>query len=110
MCDKVICRGLVCNARPLSRLRRRRFVVDSMLEGLARLLRLYGVDAAGLPADVKDCPSRERWRVHRALVEAAEGEGRVVLTKDRIFIRKRWVGAHDRHAEGRASTRMQTAG
>ena len=71
---------------------RPRFAVDSMLEGLARLLRLYGVDAAGVPGEVRDARTAERWRVHRALAALAEEEGRVVLTKDRGFLRAKFTG------------------
>ena len=60
-----------------------------MLEGLARLMRLYGVDAAGLPPELRDVRTSERWRAHREMVEAAEREGRVVLTQDRAFVRAR---------------------
>ena len=56
---------------------------DVMTEGLARQLRMCGIDAAA----VTDLQTRgPRHLVHRALVEAAEAEQRVVLTCDRLFI------------------------
>lgn len=56
---------------------------DVMTEGLARQLRMCGVDAAAMTDLLTGGP---RHMVHRALVEAAETEQRVVLTCDRLFI------------------------
>lgn len=53
-----------------------------MAEGLARQLRLCGFDAESL-AGMEKLP---RHAIYRAMVERAEGEGRVVLTRDRTFI------------------------
>ena len=54
-----------------------------MTEGLARQLRMCGIDAAAVTDLQTGGP---RHIVHRALVEAAESEQRVVLTCDRLFI------------------------
>jgi uncharacterized protein len=60
------------------------FLADVMLQGLARQLRLWGFDAEAL-----ECVSKtERHLVHRQLVERAEIEGRVILTRDAIFMRR----------------------
>lgn len=60
------------------------FLADVMLQGLARQLRLWGFDAEAL-----ECVSKtERHSVHRQLVERAELEGRVILTRDAIFMRR----------------------
>ena len=56
---------------------------DVMTEGLAKQLRMCGIDAAAVTDLQKGGP---RQTVHRALVEAAETEQRVVLTCDRLFI------------------------
>jgi uncharacterized protein with PIN domain len=60
------------------------FLTDVMLQGLARQLRLWGFDA-----ESAECVSKsERHIVHRKLVERAELEGRVILTRDAIFMRR----------------------
>ena len=56
---------------------------DVMTEGLAKQLRMCGIDAAAVTDLQKGGP---RHIAHRALVEAAETEQRVVLTCDRLFI------------------------
>lgn len=52
--------------------------------GLARQLRLLGIDAE----DVATVPKTQRHAVHRMLVERAEEEGRVILTSDKLFCRR----------------------
>jgi uncharacterized protein len=66
-----------------------RFVLDVHLGTLARRLRLVGVDAAYVN-DVGD----------DALIEQANAERRVLLTKDRGLLRRRalWLGAYVRGA------------
>lgn len=60
------------------------FLADVMLQGLARQLRLWGFNAEAV-----ECVSKtERHIVHRQLVERAEIEGRVILTRDAIFMRR----------------------
>ena len=60
------------------------FLADVMLQGLARQLRLWGFDAEAL-----ECVSKtERHIMHRKLVERAQQEGRVILTRDVIFMRR----------------------
>lgn len=61
-----------------------RFLADVMCHGLARQLRLWGVDAEAVAC----VAAAERHRVHRALVERAAAEGRVILTRDAIFMRR----------------------
>lgn len=58
------------------------FIADVMAQGLARQLRLLGFDAEQL--DV--APKGQRHGAHRALVERAEAEDRVILTADRQFV------------------------
>jgi uncharacterized protein with PIN domain len=60
------------------------FIADVMLQGLARQLRLWGFDAESVAVVSKT----ERHVVHRQLVERAEVEGRVILTRDAIFMRR----------------------
>ncbi|KAK9807091.1 hypothetical protein WJX73_003555 [Symbiochloris irregularis] len=62
-----------------------KFACDVMVEGLARQLRLCGVDAVCPDA----VPKRHRHLVHRWLVSKAEENERVVLTADRGFIAAR---------------------
>ena len=50
-----------------------KILVDNMLEGLARGLRLFGVDAA-----VVELP-----RTHASVAARCEAEGRVLATRDR---------------------------
>jgi len=60
------------------------FLADVMLQGLARQLRLWGFNAEAV-----ECVSKsERHIVHRQLVERAEIEGRTILTRDAIFMRR----------------------
>ncbi|GAB4821276.1 hypothetical protein N2152v2_008322 [Parachlorella kessleri] len=59
-----------------------RFICDVMTEGLARQLRMVGFDAESLAARDKT----QRHAIYRCLVERAEEEGRVVLTRDQTFI------------------------
>ena len=58
-----------------------KFLVDVMLYGLARQLRLWGIDAEALPTLDKS----QRHVAHRRMVEVAEEERRVILTKDVTF-------------------------
>lgn len=62
-----------------------KFICDVMLHGLARQLRLWGVDCDIAPT----LPKSERYLTHRRLVEIAEDQGRVILTKDTtLYARK----------------------
>ncbi|KAA6428680.1 MAG: hypothetical protein FRX49_01555 [Trebouxia sp. A1-2] len=60
-----------------------RFICDVMTEGLAKQLRLYGVDAAAVQTKGKG----SRHLVYRQMVDVAQAEERVILTCDRTFIR-----------------------
>ncbi|KAI3425010.1 hypothetical protein D9Q98_008392 [Chlorella vulgaris] len=60
-----------------------RFLVDTMADGLAKQLRLCGFDAESLQATLEKAP---RHTIYRVMVERAEEEGRVILTRDRTFI------------------------
>ncbi len=60
------------------------FLADVMCQGLARQLRLWGVNAEA----VECVAATQRHRVHRALVERAATEDRVILTRDAIFMRR----------------------
>lgn len=62
-----------------------RFICDVMLYGLSRQLRLWGIDCESLPT----VPKCQRHLSHRKLVEQAEEEQRVILTKDTIFYDRR---------------------
>eukprot|EP00890_Picochlorum_soloecismus_P002392 jgi/Picsp_1/3153/NSC_05993-R1_probable exonuclease mut-7 homolog len=62
-----------------------RFICDVMLYGLSRQLRLWGIDCESLPTLSKF----QRHLSHRKLVEQAEEEQRVILTKDTIFYDRR---------------------
>jgi uncharacterized protein with PIN domain len=73
------CAGGAAGAPPAAPVR---FLADVMLAGLARQLRLWGVDAEA--AEVAAAGARHV--THRALVERASAEGRVILTRDRGFI------------------------
>ena len=55
-----------------------RFLSDVMLHGLARQLRLWGIDSESFPV----MPKSERHVAHRRLIELAEKDHRVILTKD----------------------------
>jgi uncharacterized protein len=59
-----------------------RFLCDVMAQGLARQLRLWGFDADAIPTTSKD----HRPAVYRAMVERADEERRVILTKDKAFV------------------------
>lgn len=61
-----------------------RFLADVMVLGLARQLRLWGFDAEA----VDTVPKNQRHLVHRSLVERSQAEGRVILTRDTIFIQR----------------------
>ncbi|BDA45672.1 probable exonuclease mut-7 homolog at N-terminal half [Coccomyxa sp. Obi] len=63
-----------------------RFACDVMTEGLARQLRLCGLDATSAPEFGKN----ERFKAYRHLVTSAEEEGRVILTADTTFLRARY--------------------
>ncbi|WP_067670347.1 Mut7-C RNAse domain-containing protein [Nocardia miyunensis] len=71
--------GLLTRVRPRP-LRDPRFIVDVNLGGLARLMRLMGLDAR-CPWDADDT----------ALAEAAAAEGRIILTRDRGLLKRRNV-------------------
>lgn len=60
-----------------------RLVADAMLGGLARWLRVLGLDVAYDPA-LDDA----------ALVRLAAGEGRVILTRDRRLVQRRLARHH----------------
>eukprot|EP00884_Botryococcus_braunii_P000366 jgi/Botrbrau1/1032/Bobra.0076s0005.1 len=60
-----------------------RFVCDVMVEGLARQLRLCGIDATVPPNLAK----RQRFITYKHMVEAAQQEGRLILTTDKVFLR-----------------------
>jgi uncharacterized protein with PIN domain len=78
-----------------------RFLVDVMLHGLAHQLRLWGVDAE--VAEVAAAGARHM--THRSLAERAAAEGRVILTRDRGFIKRNLSGqaylvaAETKHAQ-----------
>lgn len=59
-----------------------RFICDVMMDGLARQLRLVGIDAES----VQHVEKNQRHLVYRTLVQRAEDEDRVVLTRDKIFL------------------------
>jgi len=62
----------------------RRFLCDEMLAGLGRWLRIAGYDTE----------IAERGRRDRDLVEQAQAEGRILLTRDRKLIEIRHAGDH----------------
>lgn len=62
-----------------------RFLADVMLQGAARQLRLWGFDAEHIDTVEKN----QRHMVHRQLVQRAEEEGRVILTRDISFMHRR---------------------
>lgn len=66
---------------------RNRFVCDTMLEGLARQLRLFGVDAASTQQRDK----RQRALAIRNMIEVGTAEQRVVLTGDKYVVRQRYA-------------------
>ncbi|BFI14520.1 uncharacterized protein MPTK1_5g03730 [Marchantia polymorpha subsp. ruderalis] len=61
-----------------------KFLCDAMVEGLARQLRCVGIDAAS--PNSRKCEPRE-------LVDIAEKEGRILLTRDAKLLRRRLVPA-----------------
>ena len=73
-----------------------RFICDSMTEGLARQLRLCGIDARSAPGAI-GCP---RYRAYMELSSAASSEQRVVLTADTVFLRARSAPQCSAHAAG----------
>jgi uncharacterized protein with PIN domain len=82
--------GEVVTVDPITRPQRiptARFLLDVHLGALARWLRILGLDT-GYPGDVPD----------PALVEQANAEHRVLLTKDRGLLHRRalWLGAYVR--------------
>jgi len=62
----------------------RRFLCDEMLAGLGRWLRIAGYDT-----EITECGRRDR-----ELVEQAEAEGRILLTRDRRMIEIRRARDH----------------
>ena len=64
-----------------------RFICDVMTEGLARQLRLCGIDARSAPV----MRGRQRYQAYMELVSSASSEKRVVLTADTVFLRARCV-------------------
>ena len=64
-----------------------RFICDVMTEGLARQLRLCGIDARSAPV----AAGRRRYHAYMELIASAAQENRIVLTADTIFLRARWA-------------------
>ena len=64
-----------------------RFICDVMTEGLARQLRLCGIDTRSAPV----MRGRQRYQAYMELVSSASSEKRVVLTADTVFLRARCV-------------------
>lgn len=62
-----------------------RFICDVMTEGLARQLRLCGIDARSAPV----MGGRQRYQAYMELVYRATSENRIVLTADTVFLRAR---------------------
>lgn len=62
-----------------------KFICDVMLQGLAKQLRLWGVDCEMAPILSK----AERYLAHRRLVETGQEQGRVILTKDTVLYSRR---------------------
>jgi uncharacterized protein with PIN domain len=62
-----------------------KFVCDEMLGGLAKELRLFGVDTELVPTR----PGQERFHTHRFLISIADEQSRIVLTKDTSLMRRR---------------------
>ena len=62
-----------------------RFICDAMTEGLARQLRLCGIDARSAPP----ASGQKRYQAYMELAGAASSEHRVVLTADTVFLRAR---------------------
>ncbi|CAL5220190.1 g2162 [Coccomyxa viridis] len=64
-----------------------RFICDGMTEGLARQLRLCGIDARSAPL----ASGRQRYQAYMELASVASSEQRVVLTADTVFLRARYI-------------------
>eukprot|EP01024_Parvocaulis_polyphysoides_P007094 TRINITY_DN12138_c1_g1_i1.p1 TRINITY_DN12138_c1_g1~~TRINITY_DN12138_c1_g1_i1.p1 ORF type:complete len:445 (-),score=48.95 TRINITY_DN12138_c1_g1_i1:382-1716(-) len=60
-----------------------KFICDSMMEGLARMLRSCGVDTACVDTKTRV----PRHQIYRQMKDQAEEEQRVILTGDRTFVR-----------------------
>ncbi len=60
-----------------------RFICDVMTEGLARQLRLCGIDVRSAPV----VNGRQRYQAYMELASSASFENRVVLTADTGFLR-----------------------
>ena len=60
-----------------------------MTEGLARQLRLCGIDARSAPF-AGGC---QRYQAYMQLADIASSEQRVVLTADTVFLRARSAGS-----------------
>ena len=58
-----------------------------MTEGLARQLRLCGIDARSAPL----ASGRQRYQAYLELASVASAEQRIVLTADTVFLRARCV-------------------
>ena len=82
---------------------RPRFICDVMLQGLARQLRLWGIDCEHTTVYSN---ASEKYLTHRFLVETAEESGRVILTKDRTLYDRRlsdqlyFVASMDKKTQG----------
>jgi len=78
-----------------------RFVVDVPQEGLARQLRLCGIDTLSSPIFSK----AERYKAYRFMVESASDGGRVILTCDKLFFARKlsrqafFVAGKDKQAQ-----------
>jgi len=78
-----------------------KFICDVMLNGLSRQLRLVGINSSSIPPVDK----HQRYMVYRQLTEQAEDQGRVVLTRDKMYMGKRytdqayWVRGNTKHEQ-----------
>lgn len=78
-----------------------KFICDVMLNGLSRQLRLVGINSSSIPPIDK----HQRYMVYRQLTEQAEDQGRVVLTRDKMYMGKRytdqayWVRGSTKHEQ-----------
>lgn len=62
-----------------------KFVADEMCVGCSRELRLFGVDVECVSGSER----LQRHVIHRHLVDVAESDGRVILTRDSSLVRRR---------------------
>ena len=85
-----------------------RFVADEMMRGCCRELRLFGLDVECVCASTTAGARRREQRhvIHRRLVDVAEAEERVVLTRDAGLVARRQVAqAQERRRLGRVRAR-----